>query len=817
MGSRIGKNSIGKGDFFGLLTDMVKRQQSTELNMSNLSLRKIYASVAAMNADVVAPIGDDGEKVLKGQLVVISAVGADMGKVYRYSENVWEYVGQIGDLSGKANNTDVVNILGDFSNLQYSARTSLRLTYDAASKKLKVVGSTTTGNTEIVVIKYNGLEYAIKGASGTEFSMAGIVSGHTQIGFLTTVATPTNVQLSDFVYYNDDLPHTNFIKLAHLTYNEGLTSKIIFDYNKYATEQSAVVATADIVKLKADYSDMQYSLMTGLKLTYDIINKKLKIVGSTATGYTNVLRIFHNGIVYDIKGASGSEFSMPGVIAGNTQIGFLTTVATPTNVQLSDFVFYNDALPHTDFIKLAHLTFNEVLTSKVISDYKIYSDISITAGLATDIAKIKNDFSNLQYSFRTGLKLTYDIVNKKLKIVGSTTTGYTDVLVVTYNNVEYYIKGVAGFEFSMAGIVAGNTQIGFLTTVADRLNVQLSDFVFYNDAGIHANFVKLAHLTYNEGLTSKVISDYQTYINQQKAASPIVLPASFMNNSIGENCFAAGVRNELKILGFGNSFMRNSVHYLSAIAKGAGVDLTIGNLYTGGTNLANHLSAMNSGSNPYEWYKYENGVNTTSLMNQTAQFGLKNERWDAVILHQYTPWTQPFEPYLTSVILKIIEILGYCPKFYLNSTWAGHEDYVSEQYGFTTELEMWDYMLNATKQACVDSGIILNSIIPTGTAIQNARTLAYADSYNRFTNGGTDWHHLNPAGGFIAACTIYEKIIYPLNGVHCSSSTYRIPVATNMPPDYTTQAGILVTDVNYLSMCQSAIDASANPNEVTNQ
>lgn len=105
--SRNGKNSIGKTDLFGLLTDMVKRQQSTELNMSNLSIRKIYASVAAMNADVAAPVGDDGEKVLKGQVVVISEVGADMGKVFRYSGTAWEYIGTIGDLSQKVDKSDV--------------------------------------------------------------------------------------------------------------------------------------------------------------------------------------------------------------------------------------------------------------------------------------------------------------------------------------------------------------------------------------------------------------------------------------------------------------------------------------------------------------------------------------------------------------------------------------------------------------------------------------------------------------------------------------------------------------------------------------
>jgi len=133
-------------------------------------------------------------------------------------------------------------------------------------------------------------------------------------------------------------------------------------------------------------------------------------------------------------------------------------------------------------------------------------------------------------------------------------------------------------------------------------------------------------------------------------------------------------------------------------------------------------------------------------------------------------------------------------------------------------LEQWQYEIDANKQACIDSGIIQNSIIPTGTAIQNARTLSYADDYFRFVNSGGDWHHLNCAGGFIAACTLYEKIIYPLNGVHCSNTTFRIPVAEVLPPGIVpVDTNVIVTNDNYLDLCNSAIDAVENPNTVTSQ
>lgn len=100
---RNGKNSISKADVFGVMTEMVNRQQSAELTMSNLTIRKIYASVAAMNADAAAPVGDDGENIRRGQLVAIqnAADATEMGKVYRYTVSAWEYVCKIGDVSIK--------------------------------------------------------------------------------------------------------------------------------------------------------------------------------------------------------------------------------------------------------------------------------------------------------------------------------------------------------------------------------------------------------------------------------------------------------------------------------------------------------------------------------------------------------------------------------------------------------------------------------------------------------------------------------------------------------------------------------------------
>ena len=102
--SRKGKFSILKPEFFQLLRDMVTRQQATELNTMNLTIRKIYDSVATMTADAVDPVGDDDEPILAGQLVAINndSDATEDGKVYRYTGSAWDYVSKIGDNSSKA-------------------------------------------------------------------------------------------------------------------------------------------------------------------------------------------------------------------------------------------------------------------------------------------------------------------------------------------------------------------------------------------------------------------------------------------------------------------------------------------------------------------------------------------------------------------------------------------------------------------------------------------------------------------------------------------------------------------------------------------
>lgn len=486
--------------------------------------------------------------------------------------------------------------------------------------------------------------------------------------------------------------------------------------------------------------------------------------------------------------------------SGNYQLLIPIGTATITDYSLNDIVVLSGTTwDGSVYKKIGHLLLASGMSSSLIVSKKKSE---------SSFPDILTQLSGVQWA--GDARIYWDASTSKLRILGNVPSdlGNTTVVRMMFNGKDIRFNNTV-LERSLT--LSGNKILVIPIPTAVTTFYTLNDIVVIDGVTYDTSmYIRLNHILYGKGVSEGLIKQY-TPITSNILNSY----GSFLNNSIGENCFANGIRTDLKILGFGNSFMRNSVHYLSALAKGANVNLTVGNLYTGGTNLLDHLNALNNNTSPYEWHKYVDGINTENLVNQPATKGLLAERWDAVILHQYTPWTQPFEPYLSSVIKKIVEIMGYCPKIYLNATWAGHKDYVQEQYGFATEVEMWQYMLTATQNACTDVGLLKLNLIPTGTAIQNARTLSFADSYNRFTNGNPDWHHLNPPGGFVASCAVYESIVYPLNKIHCSETTLRIPTATNLPPSTMVEAGMIVTDSNYIALCNSAIKAVEKPNEIT--
>lgn len=84
-------NSIPPSEVGGLIRDLADYAGNIEINGGSLGIRKVYASIVAMEADT-APVGLDGTPLKRGNLVAIydgTDTGADNNKIYSYQKPGW--------------------------------------------------------------------------------------------------------------------------------------------------------------------------------------------------------------------------------------------------------------------------------------------------------------------------------------------------------------------------------------------------------------------------------------------------------------------------------------------------------------------------------------------------------------------------------------------------------------------------------------------------------------------------------------------------------------------------------------------------------
>ncbi len=216
-------------------------------------------------------------------------------------------------------------------------------------------------------------------------------------------------------------------------------------------------------------------------------------------------------------------------------------------------------------------------------------------------------------------------------------------------------------------------------------------------------------------------------------------------------------KDTLRILAIGNSFSQDAVEqYLYELFAADGQEVIIGNLYIGGCSLERHWGNVQNGTKDYYYRKIQDGKKT-EVAKTTLEHGLFDEKWDIISLQQASGLSGKYEtynPYLPSLISYLRE---NAPKkdFKLawHQTWSYSEN--SDHKAFANydknQMTMYNAIVDCVKKLQAENGIDI--LIPSGTAIQNARTSYLGDSFNR------DGYHLNiNYGRYTAACTWYEAI-----------------------------------------------------------
>lgn len=221
----------------------------------------------------------------------------------------------------------------------------------------------------------------------------------------------------------------------------------------------------------------------------------------------------------------------------------------------------------------------------------------------------------------------------------------------------------------------------------------------------------------------------------------------------------------VKILAIGNSFSQDAVEqYLYDLAKASGIEVVIGNMYIGGCDLDKHWNNLQNNAAAYEYRKIIAGQKTNHT-GTNLSYALSDEQWDYISLQQASGKSGMYETY-TALPQLIESISRTAPEATMiwHQTWAyasssNHESFPNYD---KDQMTMYNAIVSSARQAMTDNGS-LKIMIPSGTAIQNARTTYVGDVFNR------DGYHLEVTyGRYTAACTWFEALF----GIDVTTSTY---------------------------------------------
>ena len=228
----------------------------------------------------------------------------------------------------------------------------------------------------------------------------------------------------------------------------------------------------------------------------------------------------------------------------------------------------------------------------------------------------------------------------------------------------------------------------------------------------------------------------------------------------------AGQADTLKVLAIGNSFSEDAIEqHLSPLVRAEGVKAIICNMYIGGCSIERHVKNLRGDIPDYRYRKFDADGKMTEAWGYTLEKVLAEEEWDYISLQQVSQYSGMPESY--ALLPELVEFVkARVPEdavIMFHQTWAYAPG--SNHGGFVNydrdQMKMYEAIVRTVSQEAPKVGIDL--IIPSGTAVQNARTSALGPDLTR------DGFHLSfTHGRYIAACTWLEAVF----GVNPEGNTY---------------------------------------------
>lgn len=216
-------------------------------------------------------------------------------------------------------------------------------------------------------------------------------------------------------------------------------------------------------------------------------------------------------------------------------------------------------------------------------------------------------------------------------------------------------------------------------------------------------------------------------------------------------------QKSMKVLAIGNSYSEDTTYFLYDIAKAYGVeDVVIGNMYIGSCTLEMHCQNIKNNAANYVYMKNDQGewVHTPGM---TLQQGLQDEQWDFVVVHQESMNAgnpDSYGNYLEELIAYVRQnVKDPDCQLVWNLTWAysaGSANPKFSQYD-RDQWTMYQAIVSAVQEKVLPIEDI-RILIPTGTAIQNARSY-FGNTFTR-----DEWDHLNAFGRLVAGYMWYSSL-----------------------------------------------------------
>lgn len=266
----------------------------------------------------------------------------------------------------------------------------------------------------------------------------------------------------------------------------------------------------------------------------------------------------------------------------------------------------------------------------------------------------------------------------------------------------------------------------------------------------------------------------------------------------------------LKLLAITSSFGLNTTQFLYDVAKAQGAEnVVIARLYTSGCTLKSHYNNSQTNAPAYEYTKNSAG-GWVKMENTTMEYGIKDEDWDIIFMQQSADQSPVIKTYTTNegndyitMLKEYVDATKTNPnaRYIWNMTWAFQQDCVRTSFAEhcnNDQMTMYNMILDCVKERVVPRTDFA-AIIPTGTAIQNARTSYFGDTLTK------DGLHLNNLGRVIGAYCVWAIVTgKPLTEVNLG------PVNSSDLPLY-----LELSDADREVIMESVNNALASPWEVT--